>query len=65
MISSIAVLDSIGDNTLPRLTHLSILNHSCRLTSIMTDHPSFQDTFALAVSEAVPFFLGLTLLRLC
>lgn len=31
----------------------------------MTDHPSFQDIFAFAVSEAVPFFLGLTLLRLC
>lgn len=47
MLSTIAVLNSIEDNTLPRLTH-----------------PSFQDTFALAVSEAVPFFLGLTLLRL-
>lgn len=64
MISTIAVLNSIGDNTLPHLTHLSVLNHSCRLASIMTDHPSFQHTFALE-SEAVPFFLGLTLLRLC
>lgn len=65
MISTIAVLNSIGGNTLPRLTHLSVLNHSCCLTSIMTDHPSFQDTFALAVSEAVPFFWAFTLLRLC
>lgn len=64
MLSTIAVLKSIEDNTLPRLTHLSVLNRSCRLKSIMTDHPSFQDTFASAVSEEVPFFLGLTLLRL-